>query len=753
MTAPAIPPAPMTPPQTAPRPPKKARLEQPEKRKPLCAQVAKANTGAKRVQMMQKLAAAGEKDEPPNHVELELFWGAMNDWKILDAGLVAALQSTWEEMNSEKSRTPVQKILTLTAIPNGVSNCIQHCIGNLVREFVRQTKSDGRKVNYTAGCDAMEDEIRAEHYRRYLAMVKDCACESCESVIEFDEAYTRYHDNLEMTTAQMETEPVRFADRPMHCDDVDFRAQSLRTQFTGLSSTSLLKALYFSNSTPAFSPPTLSLAMPTDVQSMTTRYLQPFLRERKLQDPLPQSWKTVSPTPAEHELVSVPKKCLRMFDGDSGEILLTSECERELHDLATDDGKLRFRLRNCDAPETECSVRIYKQPDDGSTTMTPFLTRHIGIEALRAARELVFRASEVLLHVGTGAAGQRDVPHDRFGRRLVQVFTRNENGSLDNLTEKLAAAGYTLSFYTTGIDVAVDAAMRAAIVDKEGIFSLPEEVFTYPNLPWDIRKMWGQHGVNAYEEYRPILNRPEDPTVWACSGAGSRQVLADDGESWPESQDSDNFFFRIVSCSTFSESRCFVAKSEIPNSGHGLFLARHKFPIESGAHICLYAERSTTEEEMNKNSSSRSYAIFVHRKKRWFDAEVETANNLGRFANQPWVLEAFKHIRTLSSAERPPLTEEDWAKTESRIDEQCNARFDTTGEQLVLRTKRRLEPSKRPTEILVNYGGLRSYWIPLLRQRRDDEVLPESLREIVAWLFESPECNWSTEQRTKWAFM
>ncbi|XP_028419115.1 uncharacterized protein LOC114544788 [Dendronephthya gigantea] len=442
-----------------------------------------------------------------------------------------------------------------------------------------------------------------------------------------------------------------------------------------------------------------------------------------------------------------------MFDGDSGEILLTSECERELHDLATDDGKLRFRLRNCDAPETECSVRIYKQPDDGSTTMTPFLTRHIGIEALRAARELVFRASEVLLHVGTGAAGQRDVPHDRFGRRLVQVFTRNENGSLDNLTEKLAAAGYTLSFYTTGIDVAVDAAMRAAIVDKEGIFSLPEEVFTYPNLPWDIRKMWGQHGVNAYEEYRPILNRPEDPTVWACSGAGSRQVLADDGESWPESQDSDNFFFRIVPCSTFLESRCFVAKSEIPNSGHGLFLARHKFPIESGAHICLYAERSTTEEEMNKNSSSRSYAIFVHRKKRWFDAEVETANNLGRFANQPWVLEAFKHIRTLSSAERPPLTEEDWAKTESRIDEQCNARFDTTGEQLVLRTKRRLEPSKRPTEILVNYGGLRSYWIPLLRQRRDDEVLPESLREIVAWLFESPECNWSTEQRTKWTFM
>lgn len=49
----------------------------------------------------------------------------------------------------------------------------------------------------------------------------------------------RYHDNLENENSQEEMEPVLMADRPMHCDYVDFRAQGVPAQFLRLSSTSL----------------------------------------------------------------------------------------------------------------------------------------------------------------------------------------------------------------------------------------------------------------------------------------------------------------------------------------------------------------------------------------------------------------------------------------------------------------------------------------------------------------------------------
>lgn len=482
--------------------------------------------------------------------------------------------------------------------------------------------------------------------------------------------------------------------------------------------------------------------------------MEPFLRERKLQDPLPSSWRIPRANHKDHHLIKIPKESLHVFDADSGEIMLGRENENELYALATDRNKMRFRLRNCDAPEAEFSVRIYKQGDE-SATLSAILTRHIGIEALRVARQTLFEASEVLVQVKKDLRGRLFAPKDVYGRRLVNLFLIDSHGAVENFAEKLASLGYTLSFYTTGVDVGIDSAMREAITHKRGIFNLPEELFTYPYRPWDLRKLWkNEEDERRYRESRPILNRPTDPAVWARTETDGLAKAVDDDDNDEDllnSQDSDNFLFRIVLCKLYWETRCYSAESQIRDAGRGLFIKPHKQPIEPGEHLCLYAEKSTTLQEMDGRKSSRVYAMYVPRKKLWFDSEVETGNNLGRFANQRGVLEAFHEIQRLSETPNPQLTEDDWKKVESYLDEQCNARYDTVGNQLVVKAKRRLEPSKEPTELFVNYGGLREYWIPLTLKHITDRNFPATIKSIVQWLMRSDQCNWTVEQRRIWA--
>jgi hypothetical protein len=129
--------------------------------------------------------------------------------------------------------------------------------------------------------------------------------------------------------------------------------------------------------------------------------------------------------------------------------------------------------------ETEHSLCIYKQPE-GSNTLSKFVERHMGIEALHVARQMLFEASKVYLQVEMDRHGQVSTPKDLHGRRLANVFLREKDNTLFNFADKRALSGHTLSFYTTCIDMSIDRAMRDAIKCKRGIFSLPEEIFTYP---------------------------------------------------------------------------------------------------------------------------------------------------------------------------------------------------------------------------------------------------------------------------------
>ena len=570
----------------------------------------------------------------------------------------------------------------------------------------------------------------------------------CTQVI-FDKIhFARYHDCIEHENRE-EFTTVRIKDRPRHCASTEVIAQSLRAQFAGFSVSSLQRWYHFAASTPRFSPPTISVATPSNVCATTVKYLVPYLRERKLEDAIPNSWKIPKAIASEKNLLPLRKESLHMCDGDTCEIRLSGSEPPELANLATHGETIRVRMLSSDSPETEYSVRIYKQSEQ-STTFTTFLTRHIGIECLRAARQLVFEAKAVFLHVERDFRGRPFLAKDSHGRRLAHLFLENSDGVQENFAEMLASRGFTLSFYTMGVDVGINQAMRRAVADRKGIFNLPQEVFTFPNRPWDLRKLASQGQMNVYDEYREILNKPAEPELAWVPQENSAPFEAGEDGSIPDSQSTDSFFLRMVPCKLFWESRCYVAQSTIPNAGRGLFLLPHKDTIPVGEHLCLYAENSTTIEQITASGSSHVYAIYAQRKKLWFDSEIETGNNIGRFANQPGILQALSRVRELSTIPHPPMTDGDWRDIETGLDAKCNAQFDTVGDQLIVKVKQPFPQTYQRAEVFVNYGGLRDYWIPLIVGRRSDNVLPGQMTEIVDWLSNSSECNWTAQQRESW---
>jgi hypothetical protein len=62
--------------------------------------------------------------------------------------------------------------------------------------------------------------------------------------------------------------------------------------------------------------------------------------------------------------------------------------------LAEPKRKLLVHTLGNDAPEMAFAVRLYKQAEN-STTMQHILTSHMGVESLRAVRQMVFKSKEV----------------------------------------------------------------------------------------------------------------------------------------------------------------------------------------------------------------------------------------------------------------------------------------------------------------------------------------------------------------------
>ena len=132
-----------------------------------------------------------------------------------------------------------------------------------------------------------------------------------------------------------------------------------------------------------------------------------------------------------------------------------------------------------------------------------------------------------------------------------------------------------------------------------------------------------------------------------------------------------------------------------------------------------------------------------------FDAEKATGNNLGRYANQLGVLDAFRKVKELSAHDKPKMTADDWIRIERDLDLLANAEYKVVSRQLVLVAKQDLDPSLVPTEIFISYGGLRNYWINA--ERNSPGCIGGEISRIIDFLLNSSQCNWSEQQRIDWS--
>ncbi|CAB4012018.1 Hypothetical predicted protein [Paramuricea clavata] len=141
----------------------------------------------------------------------------------------------------------------------------------------------------------------------------------------------------------------------------------------------------------------------------------------------------------------------------------------------------------------------------------------MGVESLRAVCQMVFESKQIYLECDTADDGIPFAHYDRYQRALVNIWLEDNQGVLENLTVKLASAGYMMSFYKKGINQPINAAMWEAIKHKAGMFNLPKDVFLHPFHLWDLRKGWTDLGSCPvdYKAFAQITNAPQHPeSVW-----------------------------------------------------------------------------------------------------------------------------------------------------------------------------------------------------------------------------------------------
>ena len=159
-----------------------------------------------------------------------------------------------------------------------------------------------------------------------------------------------------------------------------------------------------------------------------------------------------------------------------------------------------------------------------------------------------------------------------------------------------------------------------------------------------------------------------------------------------------------------------------------------------------------SEEEVDTSNSSQSYLLSseVPGGHVLYDAEIDTGNNLARFANQPMVLEALKETVQLSDKNVfPEMTDEDWRNINKMVESHCNAVYSRKGNTLMLLAKDNIPSNKNSTEIFALYGDMHEYWVKAIAER--PSRFPEPLSNMVQWLLTSEDCNWTDDQKSRWA--
>ena len=147
----------------------------------------------KSVSLIQTLAKA-RKDQAPRFKELDLFWVQMDAWETLDHALVEALKNIRAEWIAKCSNTVylnspnfIRLLVRVHNSCNGITNCLQHVVGTMLKLFVDNSEEDSTATVIDEVTDCIDDL----QYDDYTALLKACECDLCNDVLLFDDTYTR----------------------------------------------------------------------------------------------------------------------------------------------------------------------------------------------------------------------------------------------------------------------------------------------------------------------------------------------------------------------------------------------------------------------------------------------------------------------------------------------------------------------------------------------------------------------------------
>jgi hypothetical protein len=173
-----------------------------------------------------------------------------------------------------------------------------------------------------------------------------------------------------------------------------------------------------------------------------------------------------------------------------------------------------------DVPEVKYSVCIYKQASLTLTTMTLFLTRHIGIESLCTAQAIIHETDKICLPTPKDAQGNSTASCDFYGCWLLDLLIEK-----DGICKSLAH----LQAYSICQKKHLHTHSDHGNSVESGIHSHSATGTTFP-FPTGLH----------------TRKQPSTPMV----------VKENDVES-PSSQEQDSFFLRIIQCKLEYKSLCF----------------------------------------------------------------------------------------------------------------------------------------------------------------------------------------------------
>lgn len=119
-----------------------------------------------------------------------MFWEKdISYWWYLDRSFREPLVEKWQRLESMNKNLNDESLMSvffeLANFSNGFANSASHMTGYLVSEILKIGMKSGAKKEKTMG--ELVASLEHETYKKYRALLEECGCSACTSVIHFDD--------------------------------------------------------------------------------------------------------------------------------------------------------------------------------------------------------------------------------------------------------------------------------------------------------------------------------------------------------------------------------------------------------------------------------------------------------------------------------------------------------------------------------------------------------------------------------------